>query len=81
MTVKTFEFRIDRPLADWELSALRWELFLFHEIADVARTDRADVLAIVYAGDEPDAAAWVDAVAALGYEVATVDAPGRPEAA
>lgn len=78
--MNTFEIRTGWTLTDADLSALRWELFLFHEIVDVVRTERPDVLAILHEEEAPDTAAWLDALAALGYTVRTAE-PERPEAA
>jgi hypothetical protein len=52
------------------VQAVRWELFLFHDVRDVLATDRPDVLTVIYRG-EPDLPQWLEALRLAGFGIDT----------
>jgi hypothetical protein len=54
------------------VSAIRWELFVFHDVRDVVATDRPDVLHVIHRG-APDPSGWREVLRSAGYSV-TADA-------
>jgi hypothetical protein len=52
------------------VQAVRWELFLFHDVRDVVPTDRPDVLTVVYRG-EPELPRWLETLRSAGFDVGT----------
>jgi hypothetical protein len=50
------------------VSAIRWELFAFHDVRDVVATDRTDVLLVIHRG-EPDPHGWLETLRSAGYSV------------
>jgi hypothetical protein len=56
------------------VSAIRWELFVFHDVRDVVATDRPDVLLVIHRG-APDASGWLEALRSAGYSVTAAGEP------
>jgi hypothetical protein len=48
------------------VSAIRWELFAFHDVRDVVATDRPDVLLVIHLGD-PHPSEWLATLRSAGY--------------
>lgn len=50
-----------------DVARLRWELFNFAEVRDVFATRDGGRVLVLHDGDEPDVAAWLDALRVNGY--------------
>jgi hypothetical protein len=67
VVVNVYELSLDGVESERRLHAARWELFVFPEIREVCRIGGAGRVGILYEGDEPNAEAWLDALAAAGF--------------
>ena len=73
--------------AEWQ--RIRWALFVFPDITDVARTDDPDVVRVFYEGNRPYPGVWRVELRQQGFDLPPVDpcdsscdhAPALPSAA
>jgi hypothetical protein len=72
-----------------EWQRIRWALFVFPDITDVARTDDPDVVRVFYEGNRPYPGVWRVELRQQGFDLPPVDpcdpgcghAPALPSAA
>jgi hypothetical protein len=56
---------------------IRWALFVFPDITDVAPTDDADVVRVFYEGTRPYPCVWTVELRQRGFDLPTKDTCGR----
>jgi hypothetical protein len=56
-----------------EWQRIRWALFVFPDITDVAPTDDPEVVRVFYAGHRPYPAVWNVELRQQGFDLASVD--------
>jgi hypothetical protein len=56
------------------VSAIRWELFVFHDVREVLATDRPDVVIVIHR-DQPQPSRWLETLRSAGYSVTADGGP------
>jgi hypothetical protein len=77
-----YDLTVVRAREQW--AQIRWSLFVFPDITDVAPTDDANVVRIFYEGVRAYPSVWSVELLQAGFDVPALDSPrssGRPGAA
>jgi hypothetical protein len=66
------ELTVHGAREEWQ--RIRWALFVFPDITDVAPTDDPDIVRVFYEGNRPYPAVWKVELRQQGFDVTPVDA-------